>query len=121
MRRKEAQETLKRQLETEAVARVQHVETEYERTLEVERKAAAAKLVQTATRMNKDYRLSTEQQLQEQERSTAERLKEYAEDARQALDVQTQKAGRPAAMSTSELTPLSAYLREGTVRKEGQP
>ena len=94
VRRKEAQETLKRQLETEAVARVQHVETEYERTLEVERKAAAAKLVQTATRMNKDYRLSTEQQLQEQERSTAERLKEYAEDARQALDVQTQKAGR---------------------------
>jgi hypothetical protein len=56
-RRRDTQQSLRRQIEGESAARIAHVTSEYEAALERERVAGAAKLVQAHSRISKEYRL----------------------------------------------------------------
>ena len=93
-RRQEAQALLKRQLEGENDARVQVISTEYERNMEVERRSAAAKLMQTSTRLKQEFRLSTDELMREQEEIAAKTLQQYADEAQGRIAELTAKADR---------------------------
>ena len=91
-RRRETQEALRKQLAGESAVRMQHVQSEYDRNMEVERRAAAAKLVQTSTKMRQDYKLSTEEQVAERDALAAKTLQQYANDAQKRIVELTAKA-----------------------------
>ena len=96
-RRQAMQESLRKQLEGEEQARMEELANEYEVQMQNERHAAAARLVQTHKRMNKEYQSSVESKAAAQEKSTAELLKQYADDAAQKLAAMQSKADGHAA------------------------
>ena len=84
-RREEMAENLRRQLEGEAEAMLHDTKSEYEQQMENERMAASARLIQTHKKMNTEYKMSVQGKVAEAEKTAAEMLQQYAEDAQQKL------------------------------------
>ena len=84
-RRQEMADALRKQLESEELARTSALQSDYERQMENERKAASSRLIQTHRRMNTEYKMSMQNAAQQQEKSTAELLQQYADEAQQKL------------------------------------